>query len=564
MAWKRLAFCVLTLLVSPWLVDLRTQDRQIPGAFRAAVTLIPVDVRVVDRRGQPVIDLTAADFKVVEDDTPQVITHFVTQGFESGAYHSPPGTISVAPPVPAGSARTFLLVLGRGRLQQPANGLDALAQFVAQLEPADRVGVVAYDKVSDLGTDHDGVVRFLREYAERHTEIEARLDHWFSGLQLAYGSREIPSGTQKLIDALFSAPGLPVMRELPHAGLPGIGKFEEDRQRAVASLDPNSRGERDEEGHSVFVLDEAKREDLLKLYTAIEYLRYVDGEKHAIFVTEEGYPFGVGADRLAAMAADARVTISPIHTGGLPLEWVYDGAGGAELRGRSWQQVWAFEDSKALAEMTGGIGSFYQDAAKGLAQIDRMTRFQYVLGYYPTPSRMDGSLRRIHVSVTRPDVEVRHRQGYYAQPPLMQNDPALFLPYARITGAGGQRAAIDDISVGMTIPQLRGTAGNRELRVDVLISAADVAFLEEADRHRAKLDLAVFVGDQKESVLAQAWEHIELDTDERGHARLLRDGIRRTVTVKVDGNATYVKAVVYDSNADRLGSVSRSLRRSLR
>ena len=37
-----------------------------------------------------------------------------------------------------------------------------------------------------------------------------------------------------------------------------------------------------------------------------------------------------------------------------------------------------------------------------------------VLGYYPTGDVWDGRFHRINVIVNRPDLEVRHRNGYYA------------------------------------------------------------------------------------------------------------------------------------------------------
>jgi hypothetical protein len=43
-------------------------------------------------------------------------------------------------------------------------------------------------------------------------------------------------------------------------------------------------------------------------------------------------------------------------------------------------------------------------------------RFQYVLGYYPTREKWDGSFRRIQVETDRGRLVVRARNGYYALP----------------------------------------------------------------------------------------------------------------------------------------------------
>jgi hypothetical protein len=83
------------------------------------------------------------------------------------------------------------------------------------------VGVIAYGRATDLTTDRAGVIRLLERYRARHERIEGLLDHWFSGLQLAFGSRENLKLAQVQIDAIFSEPGLPPTRKLAAAELPG-------------------------------------------------------------------------------------------------------------------------------------------------------------------------------------------------------------------------------------------------------------------------------------------------------------------------------------------------------
>lgn len=47
-------------------------------------------------------------------------------------------------------------------------------------------------------------------------------------------------------------------------------------------------------------------------------------------------------------------------------------------------------------------------------QISEELRSQYVLGYYPTNTKRDGTFRKIKVEVTRPDTKILARKGYYA------------------------------------------------------------------------------------------------------------------------------------------------------
>ncbi|MBE3034282.1 MAG: VWA domain-containing protein, partial [Actinobacteria bacterium] len=138
-----------------------------PPVFRSAVTLVPVDVRVVDGSGKPVTDLKQEEFTIVEDGTRQEIRHFALQ------------TFTPAEPVPGAALalrrdavsfepqtnRIFLIVLGRGKLQEPSKAVDALLRFVRErLLPQDQVAVFAYNRATTFTTDHQMVARLLERF----------------------------------------------------------------------------------------------------------------------------------------------------------------------------------------------------------------------------------------------------------------------------------------------------------------------------------------------------------------------------------------------------------------
>src|ERR1700735_154004 len=51
---------------------------------------------------------------------------------------------------------------------------------------------------------------------------------------------------------------------------------------------------------------------------------------------------------------------------------------------------------------------------KAFDVISEELRSQYVIGYYPTNDKHDGTFRKIKVDISRPDVKVLARRGYYA------------------------------------------------------------------------------------------------------------------------------------------------------
>ena len=72
---------------------------------------------------------------------------------------------------------------------------------------------------------------------------------------------------------------------------------------------------------------------------------------------------------------------------------------------------------KKFSDETGGRVlpvNHINDTAAAFEQIARELRTQYLLGYTPTNTKLDGSFRRIQVRVRNGDYKVQARRGYYA------------------------------------------------------------------------------------------------------------------------------------------------------
>jgi len=74
---------------------------------------------------------------------------------------------------------------------------------------------------------------------------------------------------------------------------------------------------------------------------------------------------------------------------------------------------------KQLVENTGGHAYFpfsTKDLTKAFQAINEELRSQYNVAYISTNKIRDGKFREIKVDVTKPDIRVRHRKGYFARP----------------------------------------------------------------------------------------------------------------------------------------------------
>src|SRR3954454_12840999 len=100
MTQRRSLMCALAVILAVVQGDAQQSTPQrASGTIGETVTAVVVDVVVRDKRGQPVRDLTQADFQVLEDGVVQNIGSF--SGVFSGA---PAPAAPAAEPAPAGPA----------------------------------------------------------------------------------------------------------------------------------------------------------------------------------------------------------------------------------------------------------------------------------------------------------------------------------------------------------------------------------------------------------------------------------------------------------------------------
>ena len=560
---SRLPYVLCAVAVA---IAVMTAAQQTPPVFRAGALVVPVDLRVLDRSGQPVTDLKAHEIELLEDGIAQEIKHFSAQALagdraDAGARlarRQPIGT-TIAPQ----SRRVFLILLGRGRLQYPAKGIDALLHFVrARLLPQDLVAVFAYDRATGFTTDHAMIAETLDRYRVRHEGIEQALRQRSTGLGAVYGHKDLPQSLRAQIDAIFQTSAASDIRELPAAPIAHERRLEADLGDPFDEFISGNR---------------QTMQDVGNLYTGIEYLRHIDGEKHLIYVTEQGLnlPRLEDESSLASIASDARVAIDPIQTGGViepPLPRPTAGAVAAPpppppSSDVVWRQSMALMSLRAIADLTGGQASMLAYAEGAIDRINATTRFSYLIGYSPSNARWNGRYRRIQIVVRRPDVTAFYRHGYYGREQVAESDRKQFLVSSRMNAAVGYRREIRDLRVKASARTATGAAGaagpgpGAAIDVSVTIDAARVRFGTMQNQQVATLYVGLVCLDAKQLNIGQAVEEFTLRLDDAGREQALKDGITYSGRVVARTFAPTVKVIVYDYAADLLGSAIVTVKR---
>ncbi len=557
------------------------QSQKPPGTIRVRVRLIPVDVIVTDGRGRPVTNLKQENFEVFEDGRLQEIRHFSVQDFTEFAPEAQPipipRPVAATEPVPQ-HARTFLIVMGRGD-HQLFKAVDCLIRFVRNdLLPQDRVAVFAYNRATDFTTDHEQIAQVLERY-KKYNNIQPRLRSALRGPAPVYGTAEIPKSVQADIDKLVANPPELQSRQLVTAlagkTTPAQTSIpSEALKHKMAGLMriviPGDKTEMERADRELLAGGlsfgewwgrwQGTKQDIENLFTCIEYLRYLEGEKHLLFFTGTGLilPYGNSEfdNVIARIANDARVTIDVFQTGGIDLRLNnrYESIDLSRYSLSVPATTWAVQSVRNIAELTGGRAAIYQDIGAALNSVNEATRVQYLLGYYPRDDSWNGKYRRIDVKVKRPGLKVSFRHGYYASDTLQPFDREEFMAYNRITAAGEVAADIPDIPFSISASHTGSGSEGQEIRLDLRINCARVGFDNSEGTYKGKLRIATFYADAKGGFLGEVWDSLALNFSEERflHARQTGFAFSRLIPFKTPNQI--IKVVIYDPATDLLGS----------
>jgi VWFA-related protein len=566
-----------------------------PGTIRVRVRLIPVDVIAADQQNRPVANLKQEDFQIFENGQEQQIRHFSVEKLSaSPAESAQPAELRKVPTLELAprSSRTFLILLGRGRHQTYFKCIDDLIRFVRRnLLPQDRVAVFCYNRATDFTTEHERVAQVLDRYKKANEKLESQLESRLSGLAAIYGSKEIPKSLQSEIDAIFAGPETPASRRVPPAGIPnktGWDKKTRDvagqanRTDEAAAISQFDKSEADSISGGLsfdeFASSSAMtQQDVRNILTCVEYLRYMEGEKHLLFFTEKGLFFPRGDTKydmwLAAVANDARVAIDVFQTGGIPPPRmsILRGAPRMEIgpdgrvvmvmpdpppfsQPNPAAETYGIQSIRTVAELTGGRTAVFSDVGRALSLVNETTRIQYLLGYYPKDDTWDGKYRKIQVKVRRPGLKLSYRHGYLARDTIQPYDREEFLAYSRISAAAGFEFDIDDIPFRIVTAAAKDAAGQPQVKIDLLIDSARVGFVTMDGRHTARLRIAIFALEGNGDFLGEDWKVMDLRLQEDTYRQFLQSGIPFSAFVPLIQPRQMLKIIVYDPGSDKVGS----------
>lgn len=198
-----------------------------------------------------------------------------------------------------------------------------------------------------------------------------------------------------------------------------------------------------------------------------------------------------------------------------------------------------------IANATGGfVIRNTNDLSIGLDRVDQEMRSYYLLSYRPTNEKLDGGFRQIRVSVTKPDLTVRARSGYYAIPAGYELlSPAEFqlVQQSRMIDSAGKMPLF--VRVGGF------QEGNREYRVPVIleIPSTSVRFDRNQDKLFARLAIIGLVRDRAGNLLRRFGGPVTVDLTEAEYNILKTGSVSFVNHIRLAaGNEYSVEVLVKD------------------
>lgn len=401
--------------------------------FRATTELVHLDVSVLDASRRPVTGLTAADFTILEDGQPREVAAFaaVTVPAKPATKDTPwarlvSPDVQINEPVRTPEGRLFVLVLDDSLIPNDAGMVTSTVRIgetvIDRLGPGDQMAVVftggnrgAQNFTSDPARLRAAVAAF-RPGMARHVmgwdlaTFNEEKKVWERQVDSDTGYRA--ASLRTLEDVTTSLAAAPQRRKAVIFVSPGL----------FADPEAGSGVRLASPGQSMQIHD-ANASLVARLPPLFRRMRAANITLYSID------PSGLGGMEAytARSAASLPAMATAKDTAGLLTDWFNPTSPprAADLaRHVSRVQI---DFLRTAAENTGGLAVLDNDLEGGVGRIFTENASYYLLGFSPPSTSRPGSMHRLEVRVSRPNVTVRTRSGYEAPsvaPPATPPDAA--------------------------------------------------------------------------------------------------------------------------------------------
>jgi VWFA-related protein len=561
------------------------------AAFQVSVNVVVLNATVKDKKGNPVKDLTADDFRVYEDGKLQTIQTFALESFgseeaeesgESGTPAAPPegAAAKQSEPGPRMLPRMISIVIDDLTMESMLDFsriADAVEEFVKnEMRPGDHVAILSGSRKVQLPFS-DSKQHLLEELQSLPYRLNVDTTMRPCGLDLtdleAHTIAQDPAGAA----SLFS-PQLAVVCEegykiaLAVAAMRQNGDSEFRTYSLLQTLRQHIRALRHFKGSKIVVLfsdgivAEKRTATAYKLQEVIDLAlrsrvvlntvdtRGVEVYMDAMFPSQA--PGAGDGGMAAAFGAPAR-SQQEKDTGKIGAAW-------KALNSENRWRLLAHENDRIgqqtpleqMANETGGMFHGGNLMDKGLQSVVRRQIFYYVLSYVMLPQKTDGAYHDIKLEVTRPGLVLSYRKGYYTPKEELSVENR---KREDIIAALGGPGNMNEIPMALSYNYFQEVDSTYSVSFISNVKIRGLQFFEEDARRRNLVSLILAAYDENDRYISGVEKTIEFRLLEDSYSELRDHGLTSSVELKLPMGRYKIKAVVRESNQGKMGSVTRAV-----
>ena len=524
------------------------------ATFRADANFVEVDAVVTDERGNPVKDLTQADFEVYEDGKRQVPSVFALVDPPL-----PPPSTSKTPDVESDvrttsrrfDGRLYVLVLDdlHTLVTRTPVVRSAARKFIQDyLGPGDLAAVVNTSGRLDASQELTGSRRMLLQAIDK-----------FMGQKLPSATSEKLAVHMRESSAQSDAASTDNSGSSPPRPDPISDPIEAERAmnaRRMFDLVRNLAGwMTDIQGRrkALVLFSEGIDYDIYDVFNNRSATTLLDSARETIAAAQRANVgiYAVDPRGLAGGGDDTLVTANVSADPDMPE--LGPGAYNREL-------LLSQESLIAMAEETGGTAAVRTNDINGaLARIARENSTYYLLGYHSDSSRAPGKFRKIEVRVKRPGLRVKARRGYMAPNPKnstkAREAPAASGVSPALRAALSNPLPIGDLPMRVFAAPFRGTGRNGSVLLALEIDGPSLRFQERDGNFQDKIEVSIAAVDYQGKLVDPKVQAFTLNLPPNTYAITTKGGIRILSRLDLPPSRYQIRVGVHDSLGGSVATV---------
>jgi len=544
---------------SPSATEMETKEA--PAKFTSRVNLVPVTVVVRDREGHAVGNLTKADFRLLDNGKPQVISRFsvekpgtpVVLQKESGDLEPQPeakppeaGVAAAPPAVLADHFVAYLFDDVHVNAEDIMRARDAAARVIAtSMQPAERAAIY---------TTSGQVVQEFTDDKVKLQEALARLQP----TPVAGGSRhgmDCPDISFYMADRIINLND-------PQAIQVALVNYQACSSNPYATANMVI-------GFAESALTAGEHETRLATTVLVQVVRRVAAMpgQRSIVLASPGFfvPFADQTDVTDVInrAIKAKVIISTLDVRGLWTLPQFDASRPAPMGGslvlnmvgqylqeEAQAQEFVMED---LAHSTGGDWFHANnDLGDGFRRLGTAPEFIYMLAFTPENLKSDGKFHKLQVALREPKgLTVQTRKGYYApRRGAVAGDQAK----QEIEDSVFSREVIKDIPLAVHTQFFRSGDVDANLSVVAQLDIRSLHYRKAEERNNDILTIVSALFDLNGNYVAGEQRILTLRLKDETLEKRLDSGIKVKTSFNVKVGSYVVRVVVRDSEGEMMAS----------